>query len=174
MAPVPYFQPCPGWENTEQAIKILAANGPPKPTLLNGRPENIHVSSSSSSEYEPDTDDRKKQSAPEQGTEDDLWLYSRFLAAVWDSLAKDTYRDLVSFEVLAHKLWLPFTKPIRDMTCGARDFTRLMISQRLLFQSEDAVSESIIPSSGPNVCVNATLSGVKGKQRKFLSPHARR
>lgn len=69
--------------------------------------------------------------------EDDLWLWSRFCAAVWDSLAKGAARDLVSFRALAEKLWRPFVGPIVEGTYGTRDFSRLMVARRILFQGDE-------------------------------------
>ena len=165
--PFIYFPPY----DRAQSISILAAKGPLVPVSLVKRSQNADASLTSSPEYEPNEDVAQKRSTPRQVSEDDMWLYSRFLAALWDSLAKDTDRDVVSFEELAHKLWLPFIKPIHEKTYGAKDFTRLMIAQRPLFQSEDAVNESIISSSGLNLHTTAgTATSVKGMQHKFTSP----
>jgi len=69
--------------------------------------------------------------------EDNAWLWGRFCAAVWDSLAKGAARDIMSFRLLADKLWRPFVASIVDGTYGTRDFSRLMVAKRALFQGEE-------------------------------------
>jgi origin recognition complex subunit 5 len=80
----------------------------------------------------------------EEAAEDDAWVWGRYCSAVWDSLAKGAARDLSSFRAVCEKLWKPFTAPIIDGTFGTRDFARLMVSRRALFQSEDALISGII------------------------------
>ncbi|OCK77880.1 hypothetical protein K432DRAFT_333078 [Lepidopterella palustris CBS 459.81] len=84
---------------------------------------------------------------PDLAEEDNLWVWSRFLAAVWDALAKNAARDLIGFRSLAEKLWRPFVQPIVDGTFGTRDFSRLMVHRRGLFQSEECLIDSIVPRS---------------------------
>lgn len=81
----------------------------------------------------------------EQQAEDNAWLWTRFCAAVWDSLAKSAARDVVSFRHLAEKLWRPFVASIIDGTYGTRDFSRLMVAKRGLFQSEDMLIDRVVP-----------------------------
>jgi len=76
--------------------------------------------------------------------EDSAWLWTRFLQAVWDSLAKGAARDLVSFRVLAQRLWRPFVQPVVDGTFGTRDFSRLLIAQRKLLQDESYLGDNIL------------------------------
>ncbi|KAF2755192.1 hypothetical protein EJ05DRAFT_125888 [Pseudovirgaria hyperparasitica] len=80
-------------------------------------------------------------------SEDVLTLWTRFLTVLWDSLGKGAARDLGSFTVLAEKLWKPFTEPVLDGTYGPRDFSRIMVSRRGLFQNEDILIDSIIPKA---------------------------
>ncbi|KAJ9666134.1 hypothetical protein H2201_003812 [Coniosporium apollinis] len=108
----------------DQAIKILSTD-PPSIFLEPPSP---------SAEY---TDDL--------AAEDNAWLWTRFLGVVWDSLAKGAARDIVSFRSVATKLWRPFVQPIVDGTFGTRDFSRLMVHRRTLFQSEVALLDGIIP-----------------------------
>ena len=80
----------------------------------------------------------------ETHTEDKDWLWPRFCAAVWDSLAQSCARDLCSFKDVCHKLWRPFVAPITNGDFGTRDFSRLLVAQRKLFQDETVLSDSII------------------------------
>lgn len=78
--------------------------------------------------------------------EDKGWLWPRFCAAVWDSLGQNAARDLVAFREVCHKLWRPFVAPIVKGDFGTRDFSRLVVAQRRLFQDEGILLDSIIPS----------------------------
>ncbi|KAK4890812.1 hypothetical protein LTR27_010513 [Elasticomyces elasticus] len=86
----------------------------------------------------PDYDD-------EVHTEDKAWLWPRYCAAVWDSLAQNAARDLVAFREICHKLWRPFVAPIIKGEFGTRDFSRLLVAQRRLFQDESVLLDSIVP-----------------------------
>jgi origin recognition complex subunit 5 len=84
---------------------------------------------------DPELDYSDKEAA-----EDSVWLWYRYCAVVWDSLAKGAARDLNSFRSVCLKLWRPFVQPIVDNTYGTRDFTRLMVSRRMIFQSEEVLT----------------------------------
>jgi origin recognition complex subunit 5 len=89
----------------------------------------------------------------ELAAEDDAWLWSRFCAAVWDSLASGAARDIVAFRSILDKLWRPFVQPIVDNTYGTRDFSKLMVAQRKLFQAESCLLDSVIdePQADTNI-----------------------
>ncbi|KAF1828739.1 origin recognition complex subunit Orc5 [Decorospora gaudefroyi] len=87
---------------------------------------------------------------PDLAAEDDAWLWSRFLQAVYDSLSKHTGRDLISFRTCATRLWRPFVEPVVAGQFGTRDFSRLMVNRRHLFQVEDWVLHRIINTAGPD------------------------
>lgn len=76
--------------------------------------------------------------------EDDAYVWSRFCGVVWDTLAKGAARDVVSFRRLCEKLWPSFTAPIVAGTFGTRDFARLMVSRRSIFQDESVLLHNVI------------------------------
>ncbi|MCJ1474996.1 hypothetical protein MMC13_003656 [Lambiella insularis] len=78
--------------------------------------------------------------------EDDAWLWSRFCGAVWDSLGKGVARDVISFRTVCERLWIPFVQPVRDRLYGPREFSKLLVRNRALFQNENALDERIVPS----------------------------
>ncbi|KAI9735251.1 MAG: hypothetical protein M1834_001841 [Cirrosporium novae-zelandiae] len=80
-------------------------------------------------------------------SEDATWLWSQFVAAVWDALAKDIARDLLSFRSLCERLWAPFAQPVLDGTLGPREFSKLLVRNRSLFQGEAALVDKIIPAT---------------------------
>lgn len=90
--------------------------------------------------------------------EDKAWLWPRFCAAVWDALAQNAARDLVAFRDLCHKLWRPFVAPIIKGDFGTRDFSRLLVAQRRLFQEDGVLLDSLItdPEARPGLLRNKT------------------
>lgn len=105
-------------------------------TILSQSPPKIFLSPPDSEQY-PDY-------TPDLAAEDDAWLWGRFLGAVWESLSKQTGRDLVSFRNTSLRLWREFVKPVVDGTFGTRNFSRLIVNRRHLFQMEDSVLDRII------------------------------
>ncbi|KAI9689402.1 MAG: hypothetical protein M1822_010053 [Bathelium mastoideum] len=99
----------------------------------------------------------------EEHDEDRQWLWPRFLVAVWDSLAKGAARDVVQFREIAEVLWEEFVGPIRKGEYGTRDFSRLMVRMRGLFQKEDDLVEGIVPEE------NQTSQVIKGPKNDL--PH---
>ncbi|KAI4716217.1 hypothetical protein E4T48_07575 [Aureobasidium sp. EXF-10727] len=132
-APHVYFSPY----TREQAIQIACC-----------QPRQIFIEPLSPSASYPE----------ELAAEDDAWLWSRFCAAVWDSLASGAARDVVTFRSILHKLWRPFVQPIVDGTYGTRDFSKLMVAQRKLFQAESCLLDSVIdePPQDTNILTDVT------------------
>ncbi|KZF20670.1 hypothetical protein L228DRAFT_176883 [Xylona heveae TC161] len=79
----------------------------------------------------------------EQQIEDSAWIWSRFCGVVWDSIGKGAARDIISLRDAADKLWPSFVEPIAEGTYGTRDFSKLMIAKRALFQSDAMLTESV-------------------------------
>jgi len=80
----------------------------------------------------------------EEAAEDKAWLWPRFCNVVWDSVAKGAARDLKTFTSVCFKLWRPFVQPIIDGNFGTRDFTKLLVARRSIFQSEDFLSGTTV------------------------------
>ncbi|KAJ4370024.1 hypothetical protein N0V83_005788 [Neocucurbitaria cava] len=119
-------------------------------TILGARPPNIFVTPPSLEQF-PDY-------TPDLAAEDDAWLWNRFLAAVYDSLTKHTGKSLISFKSCAMKLWRPFVEPVVSGQFGTRDFSRLMVNRRHLFQLEDSVLDRII--TNPNTSTSTSTSTI--------------
>lgn len=73
------------------------------------------------------------------------WLWARFTAAVWDSLGQPAAKSIPNFRDVCARIWQPFIQPILDGHYGAREFSKLLVKNRSLFQSEDALIDSIVP-----------------------------
>ncbi|KAL1591880.1 hypothetical protein SLS59_010007 [Nothophoma quercina] len=117
-------------------IAFPAYTRPQLLTILGKNPPKVFVTPPSAEKF-PDY-------TPDLAVEDDAWLWNRFLGAVYESLSKHTGRDLLSFRSTALRLWHEFVAPIVKGEFGTRDFSRLMVNRRHLFQGEEAVLDRII------------------------------
>lgn len=77
----------------------------------------------------------------------DLW--TRFCAAVHDSLIKAASRTLPAFRDCCNSLWPRFTAPILAGTHTPKEFSKLLVAARAHFQDESILNPSII-SVRPN------------------------
>lgn len=93
-------------------------------------------------------EDGLRQKHTHTTVQDDKWVWSQYCAALWESFGRSTARDLISFRRLAERLWEPFVSSIQDGTYSARDFSKLMIAKRQLFQSESALRHDSIIKCG--------------------------
>ncbi|KAL5445457.1 hypothetical protein PMIN07_004679 [Paraphaeosphaeria minitans] len=105
-------------------------------TILGRNPPQIFL--------QPPNEEHFPDYTPDIAAEDDAWLWGRFTATVYDALSRHTGRDVVSFRLAALRLWRPFVEPIVQGTFGTRDYSRLMVNRRALFQVEDSVLDRII------------------------------
>lgn len=79
-------------------------------------------------------------------SQDDVqWLWARFTAAVWDSLGQPAARSILDFRDVCARLWSPFIQPIVDGHYGVREFSKLLVKNRSLLQSEHALLDGIVP-----------------------------
>ncbi|KAH3943209.1 hypothetical protein HBI56_129020 [Parastagonospora nodorum] len=117
-------------------------------SILNNIPPKIFAT--------PPSDEQFPDYTPDLAAEDDAWLWSRFISAVYDSLSKHTGRDLLSFRRTCMKLWRPFVEPVVTGQFGTRDFSRLIINRKHLFQVEDAVLDRIVADAEPQAALEPT------------------
>ena len=89
---------------------------------------------------------------------DSSWLWHRFVTATYDSLGASVARDIISFQTACHRLWPAFVAPILDKDDAKkpgdywpREFSKLMVKNRPLFQSEVALVDSIVPVTIPPI-----------------------
>ncbi|KAI9774908.1 MAG: hypothetical protein M1840_000124 [Geoglossum simile] len=134
---IPYIHFTP--YTKDQSIHVLSKN--PCPIFPKGLPE-------------PDGDENLSDYGEE--AEDSLWVWTRFCSAVWDSMSRGAARDIVSFRALAEKLWRPFVQPIVDGTYGTRDFSKLMVLKRPLFQTERWLVQGIVEGAEEGVALKHT------------------
>ncbi|KAH7355922.1 origin recognition complex subunit 5 C-terminus-domain-containing protein [Pyrenochaeta sp. MPI-SDFR-AT-0127] len=129
-------------------------------TLIGANPPKIFLSPPSLVQF-PDY-------TPDLAAEDDEWLWGRFTTAVFESMSKHTGRDLVSFRSCAMRLWRPFVEPVVSGQFGTRDFSRLMVNRRHLFQLEDSVLDRIInpPSVENGISTNGVMEPATPSKKK--------
>lgn len=105
------------------------------------RAESLHIISSSPlSSHETPNDSISSFISDD----DRAWLWSRFVTAVWDSIGQAAARDVVSFRAVCTKLWHPFIEPVIKGHYTPREFSKLMVKNRALFQSEVPLQDSVI------------------------------
>ncbi|RDW88058.1 origin recognition complex subunit Orc5-like protein [Coleophoma cylindrospora] len=85
------------------------------------------------------------------GPEDTKAFWNRFCSAVWDSLSKHAGRDILSFRTICLRLWPSFVAPVLDGTYGPKDFGRVLVFKRSLFQDERILVPSIVPRTDANL-----------------------
>ncbi|KAI4242466.1 MAG: hypothetical protein L6R40_004020 [Gallowayella cf. fulva] len=98
------------------------------------------------------------------------YLWPRFTAAVHDSLAQPATNSLPSFRTLCARLWPAFIAPILSNQYSPREFSKLMVRNRHLFQSEDLLKHSIVPPPPPSHPSTATPNPLKKPQTFTLPP----
>lgn len=74
-------------------------------------------------------------------------LYTRFVAAVHDSLTRAASRTLPSLKQAAATLWPRFTAPVAAGTHKAREFSKLLVAARVWLQDESVLAPGIVSSS---------------------------
>ncbi|KXT17976.1 hypothetical protein AC579_9614 [Pseudocercospora musae] len=100
--------------------------------------------------------------------EDKAWLWPRFCAAVWDALGHNAARDLAAFQATCHKLWGPFVAPVIKGDFGTRDFSRLVVAQRRLFQDESVLLDSIVQNPAAATIVSRSKTNELPYYAKWL------
>lgn len=102
-----------------------------------------------------------------QQTSSELW--PRFVSVVWDSLSKQSGRDIISLRNVCSRLWPLFTAQIRDGTYTAKDFARIVVSKRSIFQDERVLVPSITSSFTNLHLDNHSTSGSSTLQQSIKS-----
>lgn len=131
------------------------------------RNQSIHIISGKPHQIFLDPPPEDMEYDDEQHEEDTKWLWPRFCAAVWDSLGQTVARDLVAFREVCYKLWRPFVAPIVKGDFGTRDFSRLLVAQRRLFQEESVLLEFIISEPPKNTQQIPSRPAIKSKAHEL-------
>ena len=111
----------------EESIEILCKNPLPIKNLTPGE---------ESSDDEEMTEDDKKE---------ELYVWHKFCATVWDSLAKGAARDVVRFRTAVEKNWPTFVQPIARGEYGTRNYASLYLYHKDMFRRETSVIDTVVP-----------------------------
>ncbi|KAF8540797.1 origin recognition complex subunit 5 C-terminus-domain-containing protein [Trichophaea hybrida] len=115
--------------NREESIEILSKNPLPIKKLTHG--DNDEAS---------DNEERTAEDAHEE-----LFVWKKLCATVWDSLAKSAARDIVRFRAAVEKNWPVFVQPIVRGEYGTRDYASLYVYHKEMFRRETSVIDTVIP-----------------------------
>ncbi|KAL9007382.1 MAG: hypothetical protein Q9180_009674, partial [Flavoplaca navasiana] len=163
--------------------RILKTHGPQPPSLpIRRRAQNLPHLTSTLHNHPPKPLQNSKTLTPPPNlptfTPADLdYLWPRFTTAVHDSLAQPASNTLPSFRTLCACLWPPFIAPILAGHYTPREFSKLMVRNRHLFQCEDALKISLIQpptntssSSLPSAFQNKHPTTTKPSHASLTSP----
>ncbi|RKF65422.1 Origin recognition complex subunit 5 [Golovinomyces cichoracearum] len=78
--------------------------------------------------------------------EDTLQTWTRFTTAVYDSLSKNSGRDIRSFRALCLRMWPHFIRPVLSEELKLNPFSRLLVTNRALFRNESVLVHEISSS----------------------------
>lgn len=122
---------------------------------------------------EPPSHTHKTTSAAEDAQEstfdpNEANLWTKFCAAVYDSLAQSAGRSLPSFRNSCYTLWPRFIAPIVAGTNTPHQFSKLLIAARPLFQDEAFLNPKIIL---PRVATSKTsIENGKQPSSRYFEP----
>ncbi|CZT09170.1 related to origin recognition complex subunit 5 [Rhynchosporium agropyri] len=89
--------------------------------------------------------------------------WSRLCSAVWDSLSKHSGRDILSFRSVCLDLWPRFVKPILDGQLDPSPFSKLLLANRSLFQSDTALVHNILSDDSTAAAIQSTNKSNEAK-----------
>jgi origin recognition complex subunit 5 len=127
--------------NREESIAILCKNPLPIKQTTAGEGD---AGDGSDNDEEKTAADIQKEA----------WVWQKFCATVWDSLAKGAARDIVRFRTVVEKNWWTFVQPIVRGEYETRNYSSLYLYHKDMFRQETAVTDLVIP---PNVNERTTV-----------------
>ncbi|CAJ2510743.1 Uu.00g063680.m01.CDS01 [Anthostomella pinea] len=135
----------------------------PSPSLLRcSSPPHLHFPPYTKAQYLSILSRQPPPSSlPNTAPEETAELWTRFAAAVHDSLTRPAARTLPALKHACAALWPRFTAPVAVGTHRAREFSRLLIAARAYFQDEGVLEPGIL-SSVPSTTKPATQSLANG------------
>ncbi|KAK5660864.1 hypothetical protein OQA88_12235 [Cercophora sp. LCS_1] len=107
---------------------------------------------------------------PTTTPQETLDLYTRFIAAVHDALARSASRTLPSITQASAALWPRFTAPILAGTHLPREFSKLLVAARVHFQDESLLDPSITPPTSASTSTPLTTTKREATDLTSLLP----
>lgn len=99
-------------------------------------------------------------------------LYTKFVAAVHDSLTRAASRTLPSLKQATATLWPRFTAPVAAGTHKAKEFSKLLILARVWLQDESVLAPGIVSSTMRPVVAASNSATPSGTPQKPVSTTA--
>ncbi|KAI0518541.1 origin recognition complex subunit 5 C-terminus-domain-containing protein [Xylaria bambusicola] len=116
----------------------------PSPSLMRiCSPPHIHFPPYTKAQYIAILSRTPPASLPNTTQQETTELWTRFTAAVHDSLARPAARTLPRLRQCCATLWPRFTAPVASGTHKAREFSKLLIAARAYFQDESILEPGI-------------------------------
>ncbi|KAI1428399.1 origin recognition complex subunit 5 C-terminus-domain-containing protein [Xylaria sp. FL1777] len=116
----------------------------PSPSLLRiSPPPHVHFPPYTKAQYIAILSRTPPPSLPNTTQQETTDLWTRFTAAVHDSLTRPAARTLPRLTQACASLWPRFTAPVAAGTHKAREFSKLLIAARAYFQDESVLEPGI-------------------------------
>ncbi|KAI0202546.1 origin recognition complex subunit Orc5 [Astrocystis sublimbata] len=131
----------------------------PQPSLLRvSSPSHVHFAPYTKAQYITIQSQTPPSSLPNTTAQETSDLWTRFTAAVYDSLTRPAARTLPSLRAASASLWPRFTAPVAAGTHKAREFSKLLIAARAYFQDESILEPGIQRASHTHSTTTATAT----------------
>ncbi|KAI1753075.1 origin recognition complex subunit Orc5 [Xylaria castorea] len=140
----------------------------PSPSLLRiSSPPHVHFPPYTKAQYITILSQTPPPSLPNTTDQETADLWTRFTAAVHDSLTRPAARTLPRLRHACASLWPRFTAPVAAGTHKAREFSKLLIAARGYFQDESVLEPGIQRRSSAK---NAASENKKSADLSTLLP----
>ncbi|KAF4980070.1 hypothetical protein FZEAL_3851 [Fusarium zealandicum] len=137
---------------------VFIVTSPPASFLRSSSSANLHFPPYAKADFVRILSLTPPNSLPGHTQQETTDLWTRFCAAVHDSLTKSASRTLPSFRHSCRALWPRFTAPILAGTHTPKEFSKLLIAGRVHFQDESLLNPSIVSVRPKNKPVEIAAS----------------
>lgn len=138
---------------------VFILTAPPPSLLRTPATPHLHFPPYTKSQYTAILSASPPPPLPNTTQEETAELYSRFVAAVHDSLTRPASRTLPSLKQAAGTLWPRFTAPVAAGTHKAREFSKLLVAARVWLQDESVLAPGIVFCSSSSRAASAPGAG---------------
>ncbi|KAK4178534.1 putative origin recognition complex subunit 5 [Triangularia setosa] len=128
---------------------VFVVTSPPPNNLLTTFVPHLHFPTYTKPEFISILSLSPPPPIPNTTPQETLDLYTRFVAAVHDSLSRSASRTLPSLSQACQTLWPKFILPITARTHTAKEFSKLVVLARVHFQDESLLDPTL--SLAPSV-----------------------
>ncbi|ORY64170.1 origin recognition complex subunit Orc5 [Pseudomassariella vexata] len=137
-------------------ITIFILTSPTPSLLRTASTPHLHFPPYTKSQYTTILSASPPPPLPNTTAQETTDLYTRFAAAVHDSLTRSASRTLPSLQQASAVLWPRFTAPVAAGTHKAREFSKLLIVSRAYFQDETVLEPGIVKGRSSAITTSAS------------------